>query len=94
MAYDPSKPVNGSPIVAAELRNQFAGLNSNISTLAVAVGDLPTSADVANAISTNSAGLPSAVPPPDFVISDPPTQAEVQVLADYILQLYNALNRS
>jgi len=26
MAYDPTKPANGAPIVSAELRNQFAGL--------------------------------------------------------------------
>jgi hypothetical protein len=30
MAYDPIKPLNNSPIVAAELRNQFAGLKDLI----------------------------------------------------------------
>src|SRR6266851_1050204 len=30
MAYDPSLPANNSPIVSAELRNQFAGLKALI----------------------------------------------------------------
>jgi hypothetical protein len=30
MAYDPTKPANGAPIVSAELRGQFAGLKALI----------------------------------------------------------------
>lgn len=30
MAYDPTKPANGSPIVSVELRNQLAGLKTLI----------------------------------------------------------------
>ena len=30
MAYDPTKPVNNTPVVSAELRNQFAGLKTLI----------------------------------------------------------------
>ena len=40
MAYDPTKPVNGAPIVSAELRNQFAGLKSLIDARAHRVDDV------------------------------------------------------
>jgi hypothetical protein len=30
MAYDPTKPANGAPIISAELRDQFAGLKTLI----------------------------------------------------------------
>ena len=33
MSFNPALPVNGSPIVAAELRNQFNGLSEIISAL-------------------------------------------------------------
>jgi hypothetical protein len=40
MAYDPTLPANNSPIVSAELRNQFAGLKDLIDAQAVTITDL------------------------------------------------------
>jgi hypothetical protein len=40
MAYDPSKPANGAPILSAELRNQFAGLKALIDARAHRVDDV------------------------------------------------------
>ena len=40
MAYDPTKPANGSPIVSAELRSQFAGLKTLIDARAHRVDDV------------------------------------------------------
>jgi hypothetical protein len=40
MAYDPTKPLNGAPIVSAELRNQFAGLKTLIDARAHRVDDV------------------------------------------------------
>ena len=87
MAYDSTKPVNGAPIVAAELRSQFAGLNDDIQQRALFI-------DVTDSINAQSAGSVVSLPPPDFIISNPPTQAEVQAMADYLNQLYVALSRT
>ena len=40
MAYDPTKPANGAPILSAELRNQFAGLKTLIDARAHRVDDI------------------------------------------------------
>ena len=87
MAYDATKPVNGAPIVAAELRNQFAGLNDDIQQRALSV-------DVQDSINAQSAGSVVSLSPPNFTISNPPTQAQVQAMADYLSQLYVALSRT
>ena len=87
MAYDPTKPANGSPVVSAELRNQFAGLNDDIQQRALSI-------DVQDSINAQSSGPVNSLPPPDFISSNPPTQAEVQAVADYLNQLYVALSRT
>jgi hypothetical protein len=87
MPYDPTKPANNSPIVAAELRDQFAGLNADIM-------DRATFTDVNDAITAQTSGNCNFLPPPNFIVSDPPTQAEVQAIGDYVYQLYVALSRS
>ena len=87
MPYDPTKPANGSPIVSAELRNQFNSLNDDIQQRALSI-------DVQDSINAQSAGSVVSLPPPDFIISNPPTQAEVQAIADYLNQLYVALSRT
>ena len=43
MSFDPTKPVNSSKIVAAELRSQFTGLNDRISTIPVGPQGIPGS---------------------------------------------------
>jgi len=40
MPYDPTKPANNSPIVSAELRNQFAGLKDLIDALQLQLSPL------------------------------------------------------
>jgi hypothetical protein len=87
MPYDPTKPVNNSPIVAAELRNQFAGLSADIL-------DRATFTDVGDAIVAQSAGSVLSLSPPDFIVSNPPTQAEVQAIADFVTQQYAVLSRT
>ena len=87
MAFDSTKPANGSPIVSAELRNQFNALNDDLQQRALAI-------DVQDAINVQTAGSVASLPVPDFIISNPPTQAEVQAVADYVIQLYVALSRT
>jgi hypothetical protein len=87
MPYDPSKPANGAPIVSAELRDQFAALNDDLQQRALYQ-------DVYDAITAQAAGPVNSLPPPAFVISNPPTQAEVQAVADYLNSLYVLLSRT
>lgn len=86
MAYDPTKPANGSPINSAELRTQFAGLKTLIDEKANA-------ADVAATIAADTSGSVSGASYLSLIVSDPPTQAEVQSIADKIDELLTLLRR-
>jgi hypothetical protein len=87
MAYDPTKPANNSPISSVELRSQFAGLKTLID-------DLPASQPMTDVITANAAGPLTGVPPPNLTVSDPPTQAEVQAVIDFLNQMYVPLSRT
>jgi hypothetical protein len=100
MAFDPTKPANGAPIVSAELRNQFNALNdansatvSALNSLSVQVNGLPTPDDVTDAINANAAGPVGAVNALAMTVSSPPTQAQVQAIANKIDELLTALKR-
>ncbi len=87
MPYDPTKPANNSPIVSAELRNQLQGLMDEIQQRALYQ-------DVNDAITVQAAGPVNNIQPPAFNVSNPPTQAQVQAMADYLVQFYTALSRT
>ncbi len=85
MPFDPAKPANNAALNSAELRGQLTSLNDDIQTRA-------TSDDLAAQIagtSANSNGAGSL----GLAISDPPTQGEVQAIADKLDELINALRR-
>ncbi len=87
MPFDATKPANGSPILSAELRNQFNALNDDLQQRALSI-------DVQDAINAQSAGPVNSLPPPNFTVSNPPTQAEMLAITDYLMQLYVALSRT
>jgi hypothetical protein len=87
MPYDPTKPANNSPIVSAELRNQFAGLNDLIQ-------DRVIYADLYDGITAGSAGPVLDVDLLNLTVSNPPTQAEVQAIADKIDETLTKLKRT
>jgi len=140
MAYNPLLPVNGSQIVAAELRGQFMGLKSLIDAGAVTgaqtmnTGTLPPGSSATAEVTLTAGeliftfGIPAGAPGEvtqaqlsnDLVncqnaamlatlpqtsansnavsllgltVSDPPTQAELQAVADKVDELLNALRR-
>ena len=64
--YDPNLPANGSPIVAAELRGQFAGVHYPLALVA-------------------------SIQPLNLTVSNPPTQAQVQAIANKLDDLLFAL---
>jgi len=86
MPFDPALPANNSPVSSAELRNQFTGLKS-------LVDDCPTTNQMQDHVGEVAASSAAAVNgPPGFVVSDPPTQAEVQTVVDKLNELIAALN--
>jgi hypothetical protein len=86
MAYDPTKPANNSPIVSAELRNQFAGLNDLIQ-------DRVIYADLYDGITAGSAGPVLDVDFLTLTVSNPPTQAEMQTVVDKFNETLTKLKR-
>ena len=86
MSYDPTKPVENTPLDAAEMRSQFAGLMDEIQQRALSV-------DVGDSIIAQSAGPVSDVDLLSMSVSNPPTQAQVQALANKMDELLTALKR-
>ena len=90
MPFDPALPAANSPIVSAELRNQLTGLKA-------LVDDCPTTNDMetyvhdyVQEVAASSVAAVNGLP--GFVVSDPPTQAEVQTVVDKLNELIAALN--
>jgi len=75
MAYDPNLPANNSPIVSAELRSQLAGLKELIDQKL-------SQPDAVQLISERAAGECSLVAELQMTVSNPPTQAQVQAIAN------------
>jgi len=85
MPFDPTKPANNSLNSPAEMRDQLTSLNDDIQQRA-------TSNAIASAIagtSNNSNGVGNL----SMGVSDPPTQGEVQAIADKLDELINARRR-
>jgi hypothetical protein len=80
MAYDPTLPAHGAPIVSQELRDQFNGLNDNLNTVAGQLANLPTVDTVSDAINAGAARNVDSLGTLTLTISNPPTQAQVQAL--------------
>jgi hypothetical protein len=104
MSFDPTKPVEDSPLDAAEMRNQFNGLKALIDAQQVTIGAQQTqitalqsqAADLQAQITAMPAVLGGAKNIDDFVlstddISDPPQKAEVEDIQGQLSNLVNAL---
>ena len=76
MAYDLTKPVDHAPVIASELRDQFAGLQDNIENLYA-----------------DSSGGCLTVDYLNLTVSNPPTQAEMQAIADKLDEILTHLRR-
>jgi hypothetical protein len=87
MAFDPTLPATNSPIVSAELRNQFNGLKALVDAQ-------PTLLQVNSAIVNGAAGNCNGVEALAVTVSNPPTQAQVQAIVDKLNELMAALQRT
>ena len=86
MAFDPNLPANHAPIIAVELRDQFNALDAKI-------GECATQAGLTDAINAGAAGNCDGVAELNLTVSNPPTQAQMQALADKQDELIRALKR-
>lgn len=76
MPFDPTKPVNASPIVAAELRDQLNALKALIDNLQTQLNNV-------QALAEAKAPAPT-VTPLVLTVHNPPTQADVVALRDFV----------
>jgi hypothetical protein len=83
MPFDPTKPANGAPIVAAELRNQFNALKALIDAQQAQIIALQN--DVANKATKPTAGEL------DPGYSDPPVYADLMAIQGFINDLVQQL---
>ena len=101
MAFDPDKPANSVQVTAAELRAQFNALKALNDALSSHVDDIvngynTTLIDIEQKEATDFADTSkntNAVATLGLVVSDPPTQAQIQSLADKVDELILALRR-
>jgi hypothetical protein len=77
MAFDSNKPANNSPISSAELRAQLAALKELID-------QRPTMDAVLQAIDQHAAKPCPTVQELELTIFNPPSQVQVQAIADKI----------
>ena len=89
MPFDPTKPVNNSPVVAAELRDQLNALKALIDAQGAQIADLQSALngktspdDVTQLIQTLAAHNCANMPYQGITLSNPPTRDELQSIAD------------
>ena len=85
MPFDPTKPVEDSPLDAAEMRDQFNGLDAKI-------GECATQVSLNDAIIAGSAANCDGVAELSLTVSNPPTPAQVQALLAKLNELIGALH--
>jgi hypothetical protein len=93
MAYDPTKPLEGAPLDAAEMRSQFAGLADGINGVATQLNNVPTNDAMTDAINDSSAANVNGLAALALTVSSPPTQAQVQAVVAKLNELIAALKR-
>ena len=86
MPFDPNFPPDHQALNGAPFREQFQGLKQLID-------DLLMTLEFQNRVFELSSGPAIDVSPLELTVSDPPTQAEVQAIADKIDQLLFQLKR-
>ena len=86
MPFDPDFPPDHQELNAAPFRDQFNGLNNKIDECA-------TQVSLNDAIISGSAGNCDGVANLTLTVSSPPTQAQVQAIADTLNAFLTAAKR-
>ena len=85
MAFDSTKPADHSPIVSAELRNQFNALKALIDAQQSQIATLQSRLTALEGKATAIAGIPTN----DLIINDPPGGDEVNDLYAKVKSIIN-----
>ena len=95
MPYDPTLPVEGAEADAAQMRAQFAGLVEMIEAIPAGPEGPPgeVSPQTLDDAISGTAGNPQTVADLALIVSEPPTQAEMQAVVDKVNELLGALRR-
>ncbi len=96
MAYDSTLPADHAPVAAAELRNQFNALKALIDDLQNQCTDLNN--QIQNrpdngAVEADTSGATLPVNHLNLTVSNPPTQTEMQTIADKLDEMLTYLHR-
>ncbi len=98
--FDPTKPVEGSDLDAAEMRGQLNALKAlndalaaQVAALQTALNAKPSMDDVNAAIVANAAANPTDITYTQMVPSDPPTKSDLQTVIELLNSLITALKR-
>ena len=96
MPFDATLPADHSPVVAAELRNQFNALKALIDDLQNQCNDLnnliQTRPD-APTMESDTSGATLPVAHLNLTVSNPPTQTEMQAISDKLDEMLVYLHR-
>jgi uncharacterized phage infection (PIP) family protein YhgE len=99
MLFDPTKPVEDSPLDAAEMRGQFNALKGLTDDLAAQANNfqaeldgLPSNDGMIDWLTDNSARNVDGIQPLTLTLSGPLTQAQGQALLDKLNQLIAGLH--
>ncbi len=95
MPFDPTLPTDNSPLSSTEMRSQLTGLRDLIDS--IPQGDPGPPGEVSqqtldDAIAGTAANV-NGVSGLALTVSDPPTQAEMQAIADKLEELIGLLKR-
>ena len=96
MPFDSTLPADHSPIVAAELRNQFNALKALIDDLQNQCSNLNNQLQAlpdAGEIESDTSGATLPVAHLNLTVSNPPTQTEMQTIADKLDEMLVYLHR-
>ena len=86
MPFNPSRPVAQTEIDADELRAQFNALK--------ALNDaVPTSTAMMDVLAAQTGGACPDIQPLNLTVSNPPTQAQTQAIADKVDEILAQLQR-
>ena len=95
MPFDPAQPANGSPLDSQVMRDQLNGLKDIIDTTLPGPQGVPgevTQAQLDAAV-FGCAANPLSIYPLSMVVSNPPTQVEVQAIAQRLDELIGAIRK-
>ena len=96
MPFDATLPADHTPVVATELRNQFNALKALVDDLQDQINGVNTQLQLRpdnGAVEADTSGATLSVAHLNLTVSNPPTQTEMQAVADKLDEMLVGLHR-